>query len=34
MLDDPRLRAGATVIGRKLETEDGVEQAVTLIEQL
>jgi UDP:flavonoid glycosyltransferase YjiC (YdhE family) len=34
LVDDPQLRRGATAIGRKLAAEQGIEQAVALIERL
>ena len=34
LVEDPRLRAGAEVIGRTLAAEEGVERAVELIERL
>ncbi len=34
MVNDPRLQAGARAIGRRLEAEDGVVRAATLIDRL
>src|SRR5215211_6438653 len=34
MVNDPRLQAGASAIGRRLEAEDGVMRAATLIDRL